>query len=252
MSNDMQTNSENNTHFKNSRRRTFLYVWIAALIGIVFFAPSISTHIPEQLILKISMNTIVMMTVLQLVVVATIFSVIGTYLTPRIGFRALLVDLPIKEKVFWVLLKRQLYYGVSIGFGGAIIAYLIAPDFIAYLNTYSFPSRLFGSLNEEVITRWGLMTIIVWILWRIFQHGKEIPKIILVYSAILLTQIPFAFGHFVALKNFGIANPIWSIVTIFIVSFPWGWLFWKQGLESAFIAHSSFHAFVALFVAVKL
>jgi hypothetical protein len=247
MSIDMQTNSEGHRHFNNSRRRSFLYVWIAALIGIIFFVPSISTHIPGHLNVRISMNTFVMMTILQLVIAATIFAAIGAYLAPRIGFRAFLVNLPIKEKVFWMVLKRQFYYGASIGFCGAIIAYLIAPDFITYLNTYSFSSRLFGGINEEVITRWGLMTIIVWIMWRLFQHGNGSPKALLVYSGIILTQIPFA-----ALKNFGIVNPIWSIVTIFIISLPWGWLFWKHGLESAFIAHSCFHAFVALFVAVKL
>jgi hypothetical protein len=188
---------------------------------------------------------------MQLVVFTTIFAAAGAYLTPRIGFRAYLASVSFKKNIHWMVLKNQFYYGVPTGLAGAIIAYLIAPDFIAYLNNVPFLSRLFGGLTEEVIMRWGLMTIIVWILWRIFQHGIGIPKILLVYSGIFLSQILFAFGHIPALINFGITNPGWSVFTIFIISLPWGWLFWRQGLESAFIAHSSFHAFIALFIAAK-
>lgn len=252
MSNDMQENSENNNHFINSRRSSFLYVWIAAVIGILFFMPAVPKLIPAHVRLPFSMNTVIIISIMQLVVFTTIFAAAGAYLTPRIGFRAYLADVPIQEKVFWVVLKRQFFYGASIGLIGAIIAYIIAPDFIAYLNNVPFLSRLFGGLTEEVIMRWGLMTIIVWILWRIFQHGIGIPKILLMYSGIFLSQILFACGHIPALINFGITNPGRSVFTIFIISLPWGWLFWRQGLESAFIAHSSFHAFIALFVAVKL
>ena len=240
-----------NNHLINSRRRTFLYVWNFAFIGILFFIPAVPKLVPTSVHLPFSMKTFVLLSILQLVIAATIFAILGVYLTPRIGFRAKLVDISIKDKIFWVVLKRQFYYGVAVGFAGAIIAYFCAPDFIAYLNNVPFLSRLFGGLNEEVIMRWGLLTIIVWILWRIIQHGIGIPKKILIYSCIFISQVLFAFGHFPALKSFGIINPFWSICTIFIISLPWGWLFWKEGLESAFIAHSSFHAFVALFIAVK-
>jgi hypothetical protein len=252
MSDDMQMNSERNIPFTNSSFHSFIYVWIAAIIGVLFLAPTIPNHLPANVHSPFSINTLILINIIVLAIFTAIFAAVGAYLTPRIGFRANLVDIPIKKKVFWNVLQRQFFYGVSIGFAGAIIAYFITSDFIAYLNSYTFLSRLFGGLYEEVIMRWGLMTIIVWISWRIFQHGIGIPKRFLVYSCIFLSQILFAFGHFPALKNFGIINPIGSIVTIFIVSLPWGWLFWKQGLESAFIAHSSFHAFVALFVAIKL
>jgi hypothetical protein len=241
-----------NNHLINSRRRNFFYVWSFAVIGILFFIPAIPKLIQTYVHLPFSMNIFVILTVLQLFIAATTFVALGVYLTPRIGFRASLIDISIKDKLFWVILKRQFYYGVSIGLVGAIIAYLSAPEFIAYLNNVPFLSRLFGGLNEEVIMRWGLLTIIVWILWRIFQHGIGTPKKILVYSCIFMSQILFALGHYPALKSFGIINPLGSICTIFIISLPWGWLFWKEGLESAFIAHSSFHAFVALFVAVKI
>jgi len=234
------------------RRRSFLYLWSAALIGILFYIPAIPKLVPAHVHLPVSMNTFVLIQIVTFVITATIFAAAGAILTPRIGFRAYLADASITKNVFWIVLKRQFFYGAPIGFVGAIVAYFIAPDFISYLTMVPLLTRLVGGVFEEVIMRWGLLTIIVWILWRIFQHGIGIPKKLLIYSCIFLSQILFAFGHIPALINFGITNPAWSIFTIFIVSLPWGWLFWKHGLESAFIAHASFHVFVALFVAVKL
>jgi len=248
----MPKNSGSNNSFTHSRLRSFLYVWLAGFIGSVSYVPAIPKLIPEHVRLPFSMNTLVILSVLQSVIVITIFAAVGALLTPRIGFRAYLADVPIKKKVFWIVLKRQFFYGAPIGLAGSIVAYFIAPDFVAYLTMYPFVTRLFGSLSEEVIMRWGIMTIIAWILWRIFQHGIVIPKESLIWSVVLLSQILFAIGHTPILIRFGTTNPVWCVFTIFIVSLPWGWLFWKHGLESAFIAHASFHAFTALFVAVKL
>jgi hypothetical protein len=248
----VQKNSGNIYHFSNNRRRNFLYVWIVAVIGIIFFIPAVPKLIPAQVQLKISMNKVVVIYIMQLIVFSTIFAAAGAYVTPKIGFGSYLASISFKKNIHWVLLKNQFYSGISTGLAGAIIAYLIAPDFIDYLDNIPFLSRLFGGLTEEVIMRWGLMTIIVWVLWHIIQHGRGLPKELLVYSCIVMSQILFSFGHIPALINFGITNPIWSVITIFIVSLPWGWLFWKQGLESAFVAHASFHAFVAFFVALKL
>ena len=252
MSSDRQRNSENNNHFTDSRRRMFFYVWIAAFIATLSYIPAIPKLLPAHVHLPYSMNTLVLLQIVVFVISATIFAAAGAFLTPRIGFRVCLVNASITKDVFWIVLKRQFLYGAPIGLGGAIVAYSIAPDFVSYLTMVPFLTRLIGCVFEEVIMRWGLLTIIVWILWRIFQHGIGIPKKLLIYTCVFLSQILFAFAHTPALMNFGITNPAWSIFTIFIVSLPWGWLFWKQGLESAFIAHASFHALVALFVAVKL
>jgi len=222
------------------------------VIGILFFAPAIPKLVPAHATLPFPMKSLILIQMLSSVIFAAVFAAAGAALAPRIGFRACLADVPIKTNVFWKVLKRQLAYGASMGLAGAAVAYLIAPDFIAYLTIYPFGSRLFGGLTEEVIIRWGMMTMITWILLRIFQKRSETPKKVVIWSGILLSQILFAIGHIPALIHFGITNPIWSVFTIFVVSLPWGWLFWKQGLESAFAAHASFHVFIAFFVAVKL
>ena len=40
------------------------------------------------------------------------------------------------------------------------------------------------------------------------------------------------------------STPGKAAASIFVVSLPWGWLFWAFGIESAMLAHMTFHAVV--------
>ena len=169
MSSDTQKNSENNNHFTHNRRRSFFYVWIAALIAILFYIPAIPKLVPAHVHLPYSMNTLVLLQIVVFVISATIFGAAGAFLTPRIGFRACLADSSITRSILWIVLKRQFLYGAPIGLVGAIVAYFIAPGFISYLTMVPFLTRLFGSVFEEVIMRWGLLIIMAWISWPMLR-----------------------------------------------------------------------------------
>ncbi len=230
----------------------FIYTTVLGIVGFLFELLFVLKIIPSEVLLKYSTSTIIIISLLQSVVVISIFAAIGTTLTRRIGFKTIFDEISSTKNSLWMILRRQLFYGVPIGISGAIIAYLIAPDFIAYLNSVPQFTRIFGSIYEEIIIRWGIMTLIVWLLWRIGQKGVGVPKNSLIWSGIILSQILFAFGHTYILINFGITNPFWSIATIFFATLPWGWLFWKRGIEAAIFAHMSFHISVILLVAMKI
>ena len=238
--------------FKDNRIRSFFYVLAAALIGLIFYLPVIPNMIPAQALTRFPMSIIMILVVLQSIIFIALLAAAGAYLAPRVGFRAPLCDVHINQQTFRSVLKEQCLIAIPVGLAGAIIACLVAPEFISYVNkTPPLPRLFYGGLTEEVAARWGIMTIIVWILWRIFQKGNGTPTNILVCSGILLSQTIFALGHIPALNMAGVGNVSWSIVTIFFVSILWGWLFWKRGLEAAMIAHASFHAFIAIFTAVN-
>jgi hypothetical protein len=248
----MNTDAEQVDFSKKDRRRNLIYTSVLGYVGILFFLPFALKIIPAKVLLKYSINTIIAVSLVQSLIFIFIWAAIGATLAQRIGFRTIYDDIASTRGDLWTILKRQFIYGAPMGMIGALIAYLVAPDFIKYLESYPQLTRLFGSLYEEIIMRWGIMTLIVWIIWRTVQKGRGIPKKFLVWSGIVLSQILFASGHILNLIKYGIANPLWSVVTIFIVSFPWGWLFWKQGIESAIIAHVSFHVFVILLVVINL
>src|SRR5678809_1083871 len=35
---------------------------------------------------------------------------------------------------------------------------------------------LYGGITEELLLRWGVMTLLVWASWRIFQRGQGRPR----------------------------------------------------------------------------
>ncbi len=248
----MNTDLEQINSSKKERLRNLIYTSVLGFVGVLFFLPFALKIIPAKVLLKYSINTIIVVSIVQSLIFIFICAAIGATLAQRIGFRTIIDEIASTRKDLWIILKRQFIYGVPIGMIGALVAYLVAPDFITYLKSFPQLMRLFGGLYEEIIMRWGIMTLIVWIIWRTIQKGKGIPQKLLLWSGIILSQILFASGHILNLIKFGIANPFWSVVTIFIVSFPWGWLYWKRGIESAIIAHVSFHAFVILLVVINL
>ena len=57
------------------------------------------------------------------------------------------------------------------------------------------PTRLlYGGLTEELLLRWGLMTLIVWTAWRLFEKGKGKPQTVCLIGAIIASSVIFGLG----------------------------------------------------------
>ncbi len=69
---------------------------------------------------------------------------------------------------------------------------------------------LYGGIVEELL-HWGVMTLFVWIGWRMVQRGQGTPRPALVWTANLLPALLF------------------------------GWLFWRRNPETAMVAHAATH-----------
>ena len=108
---------------------------------------------------------------------------------------------------------------------------------------------LYGGTTEELLLRWGLMTLFVWIGWRVVQRRQGAPTPVLVWTAIVLAAFLFGAGHLPALAAMVTLTPLLIIRTIMLNALGgllFGWLFWRYSLEVAMVAHASFH--VALFL----
>lgn len=105
---------------------------------------------------------------------------------------------------------------------------------------------LYGGLTEEIIMRFGLMTLIVWICKKIFSGTKPFVY----WIGILFSAIIFALGHFpIAFQ--AIDNPSYLLLTYLLIGnsiggIIFGWLYWKKGLESAFIGHIFTHIILVM------
>lgn len=54
---------------------------------------------------------------------------------------------------------------------------------------------LYGAITEEVLIRWGLMTVMIWLPWRVWQRKSGTPKSVYVVGAMVLTAGLFGVGH---------------------------------------------------------
>ena len=96
-----------------------------------------------------------------------------------------------------------------------------------------------AGVKEELVFRFGLLTLLVWVGIRFFQLPKS--HSLLFWTANLLAVIPFSLVHL--LNAAGLEIPITTglIVAILFtngaVGLMCGWLYSRYGLESAIITH---------------
>lgn len=128
----------------------------------------------------------------------------------------------------------------------------------------SLPVRLlYGGITEELLLRWGVMAPAAWAIWRLrnrdestplerSEHPSQdssrshevLPATGTVWAAIVLSAVLFGAGHLPALaSSFGLtpALVVRTVLLNALAGIGFGWLFWRYSLETAMVAHASFH-----------
>lgn len=229
---------------------SFLLVDLSALVALFPVPPG--TPIP-QITPFIKLLSLIQPTIL---LIPAVFS--GVMLAQRVGLSSPFAEALVTRQPAVPALKAQLLPAVVGGaIGGAAILVLAAvsksmltAEVIQRLHELGkllpLPTRLlYGGLTEELLLRWGLMTFLVWAIWRLFQRRQMKPTTVTFVVAILLSSFVFAIGHLpIAIMLAGertfsiiffvvLANSAFGLVA--------GYLYWKYGLESAMIAHMLVH-----------
>lgn len=104
-----------------------------------------------------------------------------------------------------------------------------------------FINIFYGGITEEIILRWGVMSVLAWLLLKFLPAKHEQ---IALWLAVVLSAIIFALAHLPALAA---AVPVTSAIlfrTLLlngVVGIVYGWLFWRNNLESAMTVHATTH-----------
>ncbi len=113
-------------------------------------------------------------------------------------------------------------------------------------NLLPLPTRLlYGGFTEELLLRWGVMTLLVWAAWRLLQRGQGQPRAIYLASAIVISSVVFGLGHLPI--AFALSSEVTSTLVFYIIAgngvfgLIAGYLYWKKGLEAAMLAHMMAH-----------
>lgn len=116
-----------------------------------------------------------------------------------------------------------------------------------------FLASFYGGIDEEIFMRFGVMTLLVLGLGKIFHTAERYPTGVAFWLANIITAVLFGLGHLPATR---ILMPLTKLVVLRAVvlngipGVVFGVLYWKRGLESAMVSH--FAADLILHVAAPL
>lgn len=100
---------------------------------------------------------------------------------------------------------------------------------------------LYGGIAEEIMTRFGLMTLLLWLGMKMLR-GRRPPW--LVWTAIALASLLFAAGHIPALAGMAEPDTVLVLRTLAlngVLGLLYGWLYAARSLEHAMLAHMATH-----------
>ena len=248
----------------SSRVRLFLILWLAGFAGVLSFQlvdlPALIAKLPitQGKPLPLPMAVIRLLNIVQPAVLVSLATFVGLMLATRVGLSAPVAQAWAERRPLLPALRPQLLPGI---FGAVIAApsiigcWLLWKTFLppSFVQSAEGLSRmlppvtrlLYGGITEEVLLRWGFMTLLVWAAWKGLQKSKGAPRPAFVVSAIVFSALVFGAGHLpIAIALNGapslslityvvFANSIFGVVA--------GFLYWKKGLESAIVAHALTH-----------
>jgi hypothetical protein len=245
-----------------NRKKLYLGL-ILAVLGLIGTASLLTMDFPLPAEIEAALKEsftpvqIKMLLLINPAILVIVAVVVGTLLFQKVNLRV-----PIIEK--WVGLNKRpldvaaiLKSGVIGGFISGVIVVIVVLLFKPMmLSEYEKLSQslqltlvarfLYGGITEEILLRFGLMTLLVWLCTKVIKGTKPAAY----WIGIVLAAVLFAIGHFPAVYGV-IENPGIILLTYVFIGntaggLIFGWLFWKKGLESAFIAHVFIHVVLVI------
>lgn len=237
----------------------FLSLTIISIPGILSTIPlmqALYRQIPQQPSHKklLSKKLFIVASMAQSIVLVMIFSICGVLLSPKVNLHAPIIVSIISHNDTFAILRSILIPTLVISiFGAAIFLVLYYFVFRPRLDKSTLTKMeelrqsggiatrvLYGGIVEEILCRWGLMTLIVWIISLLCCLNS-----FAYWAGILISGILFGLGHLPSYLSYGCKKtPVFIVATLTLNlwgAIIFGWLYWQYGLESAIIAHMLFH-----------
>jgi hypothetical protein len=210
---------------------------------------------PEQIAAAGGRDAVKAALLIQPIVLTLVASAVGLALAHRVGLRASIVDRLRREEPSRVPLMLSLLVGAAAGsliIGGDLLFAWAQPQAFASLRAAEIDplvglvqGLLYGGISEEILVRWGLLSLIAWLLLKLRLPGNAAMSMAVVAAALL-----FAAGHLPALAIAAELNAPLVIRTLLLNAvggIAFGALFVRHNLEAAMLAHMAAH--VGFFVA---
>lgn len=198
-----------------------------------------------------------LLSLLQPAVLTMVAVFVGNQLAPKVGFGAPLIDELLRGGDVATALRRIIPFAGLAGLASALIviafAQVVAPELGrasplgARLSAFEIPlltKLLYGGITEEILTRWGLVSLFAWFGWRL-SGRPERPTKSVIWIAIIGSALLFAVAHLPVLMLVVPDPQPWLVAGVLLGNalpgILFGWLFWRVGIEAAILAHMLTH-----------
>jgi membrane protease YdiL (CAAX protease family) len=190
-------------------------------------------------------------TIAQNLVLFAVVTFLGLLLSKQVGMGLPILKNVLEGKNQTKEIKSILLPSISLGLlAGVLIALLAIPFNIPELNNSELSispwkallASFYGGIAEEVLLRLFLVSLFVWITFKIKKNKNGMPTNFGIWLSIISAAIVFGLGHLPATAQI---IPLTGIIVLRAVvlngvgGIIFGWLYWKKGLESAMITHFS-------------
>jgi membrane protease YdiL (CAAX protease family) len=196
---------------------------------------------------------ILFLTLIQNLVLFAVATFFGLFLSKRVGLGLPILQGILEGKNQTKELKSLLVPSIGLGVLAGILITLFSIPFnkltpeLQLLNVSipawkAFLASFYGGIAEEVLLRLFLISLFVWIIFKIKKSKDGGPTVFGIWLSIVLAAIIFGLGHLPATAQITTLTGIVIIRAIAlngVGGIIFGWLYWKKGLESAMIAHFS-------------
>jgi hypothetical protein len=247
--------------------KLFWMLLIAGLAGVVASLPLafelVDQFMPAEEQREIEAQLplpIPLLVVAALIQNAAVFGVViasGMALGPRIGTGAPLLEawLHGPSRSDWLrMLLSSLLAGALVGVVLAMVdAVIFLPHAPAALRHFAqevalwkrlLAGLLYGGITEELLMRWFLLSLIVWLLGKVWRGDEQRPAGAAWWLGSVIVAVLFGLGHLPATQAIAPLSTV--VVTRALVlngaaSLAFSYLFWRRGLEAAMAGHAGAH-----------
>jgi hypothetical protein len=256
------------TRPRSAALRRFAALFAVGLVGIVSAMPlivdlvaDVFATLPEAP--ELPFAVVVALALVNPLLLLALATVVGLLCAPRVGLRSRFAERMAGAPIGWpeVFDGWRIALVVGAGLGVALVALdaLTLPLLGAGGAALSIVEGrtllvtvagvLYGGVTEEILVRWGLMSFLVWALWRVLGRGSDRPEPALVWTAIAIAAVAFGALHLptvAAVVELTTAVVLRTLLLNAIGGVAFGWLYWRRGLEAAMVAHAMAHVAMSL------
>lgn len=243
--------------------RSFLALFGVGLAGTLALYATLRPIIeglPPHVRGGLSVEAITALSLIQPALLLLVGVIIGVLLAPRVGLRSRIAAWANDEEGAWTGYRQDLIAG----FLGAVSSVLLVIGVDLLLTGLELERMqllqprplamvlsavLYGGTTEELMMRYGGMTLVAWLLWRVTGGRPSGPAPAIFWISLLVMAVVFGAGHLGTAALAGPLTPFVVLRTILLNAVAgaiYGWLYWRHSLESAMLAHGGFHVVLAV------